>query len=378
MLRKIILFATICLVSSCKTVHKTYDSSISDRNASALTQKFYRNLSDLKEKGYMVGHQDDLAYGANWRYQEGRSDIKDVVGDYPAVQGWDLAGLESRSNDNIDGVPFEKIKNWIKQTYQQGGVTTISWHMNNPLTGKNAWDTAPNSFETILPNGSKHSLYLSWLDNGAKFLNSLKASNGEKIPLLFRPFHELTGNWFWWCKNNATPEQFKEGWRMTIDYLRNKKGLHNLIVVYNSADFRTKEEFLEYYPGDDYVDIISYDKYQATDPTKDDTYITTSQNQLKIMSEIAIEHHKIMAIAETGYEAVPYANWWTKTLAPAIGDYKISYVLLWRNHGWMENEKKMHYYAPYKGQTSEKDFVEFYNMPKTLFLKDVAKENLYK
>ena len=352
--------------------------SLSDKNATPETVNLYQNLILLQEKGFLFGHQDDLAYGVKWRYEDGRSDIKDVTGDYPALYGWDLGGIEHQKSNNIDGVPFKKMKNWIKEIYDRGGVSTISWHMDNPLTMKNSWDTTPGSLRSILPNGEKHQLYLSWLDQAAQFLGNLKGSDGKKIPILYRPFHELTGNWFWWCKNNASAQEFKEIWRFTIHYLRETKKLNSLIIVYNTADFKSKEEFLEYYPGDDVVDVLSFDKYQYTNPINDSSFITEVQNQLKIMNEVAVEHQKPMAIAETGYEQIPYENWWTKTLTEAIGNYKISFVLLWRNHGWQEQEKKMHYYAPYKGQLSEKDFIEFYNSPKTFFQKDITQENIYK
>lgn len=375
-----ILWVSLLLwVVSCyaQSPEKKYQS-LSDKNATPETENLYQNLILLQEKGFLFGHQDDLAYGVKWRYEEGRSDIKDVTGDYPALYGWDLGGIEHQKSNNIDGVPFKKMKNWIKEIYDRGGVSTISWHMDNPLTMKNSWDTTPGSLRSILPNGEKHQLYLSWLDQAAQFLGNLKGSDGKKIPILYRPFHELTGNWFWWCKNNATPEEFKEIWRFTIHYLRETKKINNLIIVYNTADFKSKEEFLEYYPGDDVVDVLSFDKYQYTNPVTDSSFITEVQNQLKIMNEVAVEHQKPMAIAETGYEQIPYENWWTKTLTEAIGNYKISFVLLWRNHGWQEQEKKMHYYAPYKGQLSEKDFIEFYNSPKTFFQKDITQENIYK
>lgn len=352
--------------------------SLSDKNATPEAENLYQNLILLQEKGFLFGHQDDLAYGVKWRYEEGRSDIKDVTGDYPALYGWDLGGIEHQKSNNIDGVPFKKMKNWIKEIYDRGGVSTISWHMDNPLTMRNSWDTTSGSLRSILPNGEKHQLYLSWLDQAAQFLGNLKGSDGKKIPILYRPFHELTGNWFWWCKNNASPQEFKEIWTFTIHYLRETKKINNLIIVYNTADFKSKEEFLEYYPGDDVVDVLSFDKYQYTNPVNDYSFITEVQNQLKIMNEVAVEHQKPMAIAETGYEQIPYENWWTKTLTQAIGNYKISFVLLWRNHGWQEQEKKMHYYAPYKGQLSEKDFIEFYNSPKTFFQKDITQENIYK
>ncbi len=370
----LLLWVVSCYAQSPEKKHQ----SLSDKNATPETENLYQNLILLQEKGFLFGHQDDLAYGVKWRYEESRSDIKDVTGDYPALYGWDLGGIEHQKSNNIDGVPFKKMKNWIKEIYDRGGVSTISWHMDNPLTMKNSWDTTSGSLRSILPNGEKHQLYLSWLDQAAQFLGNLKGSDGKKIPILYRPFHELTGNWFWWCKNNGTPEEFKEIWRFTIHYLRETKKLNNLIIVYNTADFKSKEEFLEYYPGDDVVDVLSFDKYQYTNPVNDSSFITEVQNQLKIMNEVAVEHQKPMAIAETGYEQIPYENWWTKTLTEAIGNYKISFVLLWRNHGWQEQEKKMHYYAPYKGQLSEKDFIEFYNSPKTFFQKDITQENIYK
>jgi mannan endo-1,4-beta-mannosidase len=356
---------------------KAQDVKLIDANATVETKKLYLNLNRIKEKGFMMGHQDALAYGVNWKYEEGRSDIKDVTGDYPAIYGWDLGGTEYKSEKDIDGVPFVKMKRWIKEIYDRGGVSTISWHMDNPFTEKNAWDTTPNSFASILPNGSKHDLYKSWLDNSVQFFLSLKGSDGKPIPILYRPFHELTGNWFWWCKNNATPEQFIEVWRFTVDYYKSK-GVHNLIYVYNTSMVKSREEFLEYYPGAAYADILSFDNYQYNDPTKDNSFVENNLKLFGIMDTIAKEQNKFTAFAETGYEQIPYDKFWTKTILESIGNHKISFLLAWRNHGWQENEKKMHYYVPFKGHPNEKDFIDFFNLKQTLFQKDVTAEKLYK
>lgn len=375
--------AAVCIYLSigllCPSIAQTIDtkSSLSDKKSTPKTKALYDNLKKLTHKGILFGHQDDLAYGVNWKYETGKSDVKEVTGDYPAVYGWDLAGLEKKSGKNIDGVPFDKMRQYIKEGHSRGGIITLSWHFDNPLTGKNAWDTSPKSLASALPGGESHEKFKSWLDEGIKFISTLKDKKGNPIPMLFRPYHELTGTWFWWCKNNASPEEFKTLWKFTLDYFQ-KKGLHNLIYVYNTADFKTKEEFLEYYPGSDYADVLSFDNYQYSDPTKDNSFVENCQRQFKIMDEVAKEQNKIMAFAETGYEAIPYSKWWTDTLMKAIGNYKISYVLVWRNHGWQESEKKMHYYAPYRGQVSEKDFVDFYNLDQILFEKDAAKAKLHK
>ncbi len=349
-----------------------------DQDATPETRYLYHNLAAISKTGFMFGHQDDLAYGVNWKYEAGRSDVKDVTGDYPAVYGWDLGGLEKKSDKNIDGIPFDKMRQFIKEGKKRGGIITISWHMDNPLTGKNAWDTTPNTLVSVLPGGANHEKFKSWLDAAAVYLLSLKDGNGKAIPVLYRPYHELTGNWFWWCKNNASPEEFKTLWKFTFNYFR-QKGVHNLLYVFNTSDFATRYDFLEYYPGPEYADILSFDTYQMQDPTKDNSFVQTCQRQFGIMDQVAKEQNKVMAFAETGYEQVPYDKWWTDTLMTAIGDYKISYVLVWRNHGWNEymNPPHMHYYAPYKGHPNEKDFVDFHNLEKVLFEKDVAKLKPY-
>ena len=363
----------------CSSHSQTNDTklSLSDKKSTKNTVKLYENLNKTTQKGILFGHQDDLAYGVNWKYEAGRSDVKDVVGDFPAVYGWDLGGLESKSDKNIDGIPFDKMRQYIIDGHNRGGVITISWHPNNPLTGGNAWDTTPKSLVSALPGGVSHEKFKTWLDEAAKYILTLRDKKGDLIPILYRPYHELTGTWFWWCKNNGSPEEFKTLWKFTLDYFQ-KKGVNNLIYVYNTADFNSREDFLEYYPGTEYVDVLSFDKYQYSDPTKDNSFIESCQKQFGIIDQIAKEQNKIIAFAETGYEAIPYDKWWTDTLMKAMGDYKISYVLVWRNHGWKEKEQKMHYYAPFKGQVSEKDFVDFYNLNNILFEKDAAKINLYK
>lgn len=351
-----------------------------DKEATKETVNLYNNLKRLAEKGFMFGHQDDLAYGVEWKYKEGRSDIKETAGDYPAVYGWELGGIERNNNEvNLDGVPFKKMKQYIKQGYERGGVITISWHADSPFGAqKGAWDTTHGTVASVNPGGVNHALYKEWLDKVAGFLSSLKGSKGESIPVLFRPFHELTGNWFWWGKNACTEFEYKTLWRFTVYYLQKEKKLHNLIWVYNTGgNFKTKEEYLERYPGDDMVDILSFDSYQFGDPQKEKWFEINTNNCLKLLGEIAKEKNKPFALAETGFEAIPYASWWTETLLNAIGENKISYVLVWRNHGYHNDMKKMHYYAPYKGQVSEPDFVKFYNLEKTLFEKEIEKEKLY-
>ena len=345
-----------------------------DRQATAETIRLYNNMKKLLQKGYMFGHQDDLAYGVNWKYIAGNSDIKEVTGDYPAVYGWELGHLELDSTKNLDGVPFDKMKQYIRDGYERGGVITISWHFTNALTGKSAWDAVPGTVSAILPGGAKHDLYTSWLDRLASFLQDLKARNGKFIPVIFRPFHELNGSWFWWGKNLCTPDELKQLYRFTESYLRDKKQVHHLLYAFNTDRFSSKEEYLERFPGDEWVDIIGFDIYQRG--KESEKFIQEMDRSLTTLEGIAKEKNKIPALTEFGYNEVPDSMWWTGVLLKGIGYHKIAYALGWRNAG-KSASGKYEYYVPFKGQLSATDFQEFYKSPRTLFQQDVAKEKLY-
>lgn len=370
-------FLTFILFSICLALTlQAGAQSLTDKAAGKETAALYKNLHRLSRKHVIFGHQDDLAYGVNWKYVAGKSDVKEVVNDYPGIYGWDLGGIERDSRKNIDGIPFDKMRKYIEEGYQRGAAITLSWHWDNPLTGGSSWDTTRNTVAAILPGGSKHQLYISWLDKAADFIGSLKGSRQEAIPVLFRPFHEVSGNWFWWGRNCTSPDEIKQAWRFTVDYLIHTKKLHNLIFVYNTNGVGSEQEFMKYYPGDDVVDVLSFDLYQFK-PQDKKAFINAVQTDLGILCKIAAQRNKLAAFAETGYEAVPDANWWTGTLLPAIKDYPLSYVLVWRNAGYMPSSKKMHYYAPFKGQVSAPDFKKFYRHKKMLFEKKLATHKIY-
>lgn len=372
------LIIFLCIENNNARAQGELKENPSDKKATQETISLYNNLKKLLHTGIMFGHQDDLAYGYGWGYEDGRSDVKDVTGDYPAVYGWELGRLETDQPVNLDSVPFDKMRTFIRQGYDRGGVITISWHLNNPLTGKSAWDPSPGTVASILPGSEKHELYKSWLDKVAVFLQGLKDKNGNYIPIIFRPFHELNGNWFWWGGDHCTPEEFKQLWRFTVSYLRDTKNLHHLLYAYNTDRFSSKEEYLLKYPGDDWVDVIGFDIYQRKRGTEgNNQFINEADKMLTTLEQIAQEKNKIPALTEFGYGLVPDSTWWTNVFLKALQGHKISYVLAWRNAGKKSNGSE-EYYLPFKGQISEKNFVEFYKDEKILFQKDISKEKLYR
>ncbi|WP_232793600.1 glycoside hydrolase family 26 protein [Siphonobacter sp. SORGH_AS_0500] len=273
-----------------------------DRQATKETRNLYRNLQKASKKGTMFGHQDDLGYGVNWRAEAGRSDVKDVTGEYPAVFGWDLGRIELDSTKEIDGIPFESQRKMIQQVYAQGGVNTFSWHLNNPVDPtKTSWDAMDFSIRNIFSDKEIQNRYDSWLDRVATYFLSLKGPKGELIPVIFRPFHEHTGSWFWWGKDHATVDEYVKLWRYTVEYLRDKKGVHNLLYAYSTDRFTSREEYLERYPGDDVIDLVGFDIYHRPQTAKPDRFLEDTRKMVEILRTIGKEKRK--------YTPLPKPDW---------------------------------------------------------------------
>lgn len=334
--------------------------------------KLINRLAQIQKQGVMIGHQDDPMYGCSWKWEENRSDVKEVCGDYPAVMGFDLGDLELGKDKNLDGVPFDRMRKEIIKQRERGGIITLSWHTNNPATGKNAWDFEGDAVSKILPGGKLNKKFNSWLTMATNFINSLKTSDGHKVPVIFRPWHEMSGGWFWWGEGRCTAEQYKKLYRYTYNYMM-RRGCSNIVWAYspNLGDqTETVEHYEKYYPGDDVVDLIGIDIYQRE--PNNAQYQGWLRSELDVVKKVGENRKKLIALTETGYNNVPDSTWFTQTLLPVLKEYPICYVLLWRN-AW-DNPTENYIAAP--GKTSEQDFKKFYADPKTLFVKDINLVNI--
>ncbi len=325
--------------------------------------KLLKQLKKINKKGYMFGHQDDTFYGLTWEWEYGRSDCKDLVGDYPAVMGFDLGGIEMDDKKNLDSVPFNKIHDEAIAHYERGGIITFSWHPRNPLTGGTAWDVTSNLVvKSILKGGPMHAKYQVWLKRVADFLLTIKDKDGKPVPIIFRPWHENNGSWFWWGQKLCSAEEFKGLWNMTQDYLYNR-GLNNLLFSYspNLQGDWTMDKYLERYPGDDRVALIGEDAYQWG--TEAD-FVKGLSADLDFVEAFAKKHKKLFALTECGYKNIPDSTWWTRVLKPIMDKHELLYFLPWRN-------AKKEYFGPAKGFTGDEDFIKLYNAKNTLFLQDI-------
>jgi len=326
----------------------------------------------------MYGHQDDLMYGHTWNATQDRdtllerSDIKAVSGGYPAVLGLDLGGIEIGSPVNLDRNDFDLMRRAAILHHERGGVISLSWHLRNPLTGGDAWDVSePNTVPSVLPGGEKHEEFRLWLQRTADFIESIRDSEGKPIEMIWRPWHEHSGSWFWWGKGLCSPEQYNALWRMTYDYFTTERGLKNLVWAISpnySADLQDVMDTR--YPGDDVVDIIGLDIYanllDAGLEASAEDYVGKMQDGLGILSAFARDHGKLLAVTETGFETIPDPKWWTGSLAAGMNGFPVCYVLTWRNTS--EPNRPEHYYGPWPGEQSAEDFnawIKDYNITLT-------------
>ena len=362
-----------------------------DPDATTETRALLKNLEKIRHDHILFGHQDAMAYGVTWRDEENRSDVKDITGSHPALYGWDLGHIEIEAEKNLDEVLFQDIRNWIIEAYERGGVITLSWHLNNPATVDelpeehdpdeweatgSSWDTTP-VIEEILPGGEYEEVYNDWLDKLAAFINTL-TSEGASIPIIFRPFHEVTGHWFWWSAQVATPEEYIALWQYTVEALRDERGLHNLLYAYTPNtlnEMDSWDEFLKWYPGDDYVDIIGFDDYYTLQGGYgDDQPVEKFSEMLSWLVNEAEKRDKVPVIGETGLEAVAIDDWYTNLLLEAIKSNpeagRLAYVLAWRNAN-EETDRKDHFYVPYPGHPAESDFLKFTEDPMILLENDL-------
>jgi mannan endo-1,4-beta-mannosidase len=268
---------------------------------------------------------------------------------------------------------------YARETYERGGIITFCWHQSNPVTKANAWDVTP-ALATLLPGGENNESYKKTLDSFAAFFKEL-----WPMPVIFRPYHEHNGDWFWWGKGNADEKDFIALWRFTEEYLRDVKGVHNLIYAFSPDRSKIElatfdKDYLYGYPGDDYVDIFALDDYRDAAPRGDETTPTMDVRQqefaksLENVVKLADAHHKLAALTETGNEKLDIPHWYTNVLLKSLetNDYtrRIAWAQVWRNAD-AKVENVEHFYAPYPGHPSVPDFMEFYNSPFTMFEADL-------
>ncbi|WP_186577116.1 glycosyl hydrolase [Aquibacillus kalidii] len=338
------------------------DMNLVDSQASDYTRALFDYFRDNSGQQILFGQQHAIDEGltltnAAPRIASEQSEVKNAVGDYPAVFGWDTGSIYGREKPGVEGNVEQSIENVaasMEKAHELGGIITLSMHPLNFVTGGNYNDTTGSVVENILPGGSKHAEFNVWLDNLATLADSVEDGNGNAIPIIFRPFHEQDGSWFWWGASTTTTEQYKAIFRYTVEYLRDEKDVHNILYGYSPGGGYggDVDRYMRTYPGDEYVDIIGVDSYDDKGSAGSDSWINGVVKDLGMLVDLATEKGKIAALTEYGYSAQGInesgntLDWYTRLLDAIKADDKarnIAYMQTWANFGWPNNM-----YVPYK------------------------------
>lgn len=353
------------------------------------TQLLYENLKKVAEEGVMFGmaNPTTISYkGGPKNDKIDQSDSKAITGSHPAFHESDFMWYRDPGGKAF----METDLQALKQARDRGALIGYCWHLRGPASKefysrKDGQFTGDRNLVKKIVNGSKDRSENPSLDWLLSLLDDLAIPVFLELetPVLFRPFHEMNGDWFWWGSANCTPGEYQELYRLVVDYLR-EKGIRNVLYVW-SPD--TKAAF-EYYPGDEYVDIVGMDIYEpGIAPGKSRKKVISL---LQTISRFAREKNKVAALTETGLRKKgdifrypsSYPQFWTKNILNIIKNdqdtRRIAYVMSWYSADW-NNDKTGQFYIPYpgiakdhpNGQRAIDDFLEFYNDPFTFFEDDL-------
>jgi mannan endo-1,4-beta-mannosidase len=279
-------------------------------NASAEVKTLLKFLYEIRGKFILSG-----LHAGNCKVKSLKSEndtMKAGVGKYPVIWGSDFTGAFK----GID--PDSARQNLVevaKQMYANGHIITLMWHCCQPTNGvfcnkediwvwdkeipKSEWDSLTTA-GTVLNN--------QWRVQVDKIADYLKQLRDANIPVLWRPYHEMNGVWFWWCRHPGE-EGFIKLWKMLYHYFTDHHKLNNLIWVWNTNAPRDipKDEayaYKDYFPGIDYVDVLAADVYRSD-------WKQSHHDDL-----VKLGHGKLIALGEVGelpmpeiFKKQPYWSW---------------------------------------------------------------------
>lgn len=248
----------ITVKTGAKISNSTYNvtSSLVNKNSTANTKKLYSFLKDSYGKYVITGQQCDGGINGN----EFKA-IKNLTGDYPALLGLDMMSYTpSRTAFGESSSAVEKAIEFANK----GGIVTFCWHWNAPTEYLNSTANSPDGwwggfytksskFDIAKVMNGQDAKGKKLLDRDIKEIaKQLKRLEKAGVPVIWRPLHEASGGWFWWGAKGS--DAYKKLWKYLYKELTNTYGCNNLIWVYNGQS-------ADWYPGDEYVDIVGEDIY---------------------------------------------------------------------------------------------------------------------
>lgn len=231
-----------------------------NRNAMPATRQVLAWLQRADNSCQVVAGQDvGNLDAANENYAQLVEALHSSSGRYVGLLGADYMSWDGSTD-------WSNTNQLLINHWNNGGLVELSWHAHNPWTGGDAWDQDQADLNALLMEGTPlHNQWLAELDHVAAGLGQLQAAG---VVVLWRPLHEMNGNWFWWGMNihPDDPGPYQRLWRHMFTYFTVTKKLNNLLWVYSTTpeaepSWTRAADF--YYPGADYVDVVGQDIYQT-------------------------------------------------------------------------------------------------------------------
>lgn len=274
--------------------------AIADRQATAATRALFAKLRDGDADSLRFGHQHALDEHVG---DDADGDVHALTGQLPGVIGWDaalvLTGDEKPGSGTDTHANARRLADAIVDADARGAIVTLSAHWRNPATGGHYNDTTAVAGD-LLPGGAHAATFNAMLDGIAEAAQSATRADGTAVPIVFRPLHENNGSWFWWGATHASTAEYKELFRYIVDYLRDAKGVHNLLYAYspNGSFNGDPTNYLATYPGDAWVDLLGYDQYMSGGTIDD--FVTGVTRDMTMVADLAHARGKAVALTEFG------------------------------------------------------------------------------
>jgi mannan endo-1,4-beta-mannosidase len=245
--------------SSAEQVKITYHEPVNpetSREARDLLKMIY----DYSGKHVLSGQHNYIGHQS--KHSE---ETLDLTGEFPVVWGSDF-GFSDSTNDK-DGVHYrDEMVDEIKKMHEKGAVITLMWHACRPVdeepctwTGSVQNEVSEDEWEDLVTPGTEiHENWANQVDEIAAYLQQIENAN---IPVLWRPYHEMNGDWFWWGKKKGE-NGYTKLWKMLYKRLTHYHDINNLLWVWNPNAPNYADDYKPYYPGDEYVDILAADIYR--------------------------------------------------------------------------------------------------------------------
>jgi beta-mannanase len=286
-----------------------------------------------------------IYYGEYVWSMDKQIDTYKITGKFPTIYMTDYYSTVG------DKIKYKSRKHELIKHYLNDGIISMCWHMNNFVTGGTSRDFNGLPVTNILEGGTHRTQYLNALDKFAKEMKKIK------IPIIFRPFHEGDTWSFWWGTEGCTSEEFVLLWRDLVTYLRDVKGVHNLLYCY-APEILTEVGYKEdRFPGEAYIDIYSIDNYSDSDNISD------VMERYRKISDFAVADNKIFGISEglRKLSEAPKSDYWTWYYNQILNDPKVaktSFVCNWHSPEWGSK----------KGRSDEGSFLDMSHNPRIKFL----------